>query len=257
MIPCWPVGVRRADAAPARTAGLTVDEHETPDRDRPLRSFGRRRGRRLTARQSALLESGLASYRLDLASPPPSRLQSLFDTPVDDVWLEIGFGDGEHLLWQALANPGVGFIGCEPYVDGVIKVLDGIGQHGLGNIRVHDDDARDVLDWCPPATLSRVFILFPDPWPKKRHIKRRIVSTALLDVLSNKMAHGAELRLATDIPDYARAMMIALHHHEAFEWLADRADHWRRRPADWPQTKYERKALREGRCGYFLRFKRK
>ncbi|MBU2533052.1 MAG: tRNA (guanosine(46)-N7)-methyltransferase TrmB [Alphaproteobacteria bacterium] len=222
----------------------------------PLRSFGRRRARKLTSRQSTLLDSGLQRYRIDLSSPTPSRLELMFHQPVDEVWLEIGFGGGEHLLWQAEHHPKVGFVACEPFIDGVAKVMDGIVTNQLENVRIHADDARDVLPWLPPASIARVFILFPDPWPKKRHIKRRLVQPALIADLARVVRAGGELRLATDIPDYARGMLQAVRREGSFRWTARGPQDWRNRPADWPATRYEQKALREGRACHFLRFKR-
>ena len=138
-----------------------------------LRSYGRRRGRKPSARQAALLERELPRVALRLAGPPPPRLGELFAPPVEEVWLEIGFGGAEHLLWQARANPHVGLIGCEPFEDGVVKALSAIEREKLANIRLHADDARPLLRWLPDGQIARAFILFPDPWPKKRHQKRR------------------------------------------------------------------------------------
>jgi tRNA (guanine-N7-)-methyltransferase len=175
---------------------------------------------------------------------------------VDDVWLEIGFGGGEHLLSQAARNPGVGLIGAEPFLDGVVKVLDKVEALGLANVRVHPDDVRPLLRWLPAASIGRAFILFPDPWPKMRHRKRRLVAEPLLRALARVMRPGAELRLATDIGDYARTMLLAIGAERSFSWLAETASDWRERPADWPGTRYEAKALREGRKCAYLRLRR-
>ena len=193
---------------------------------------------------------------LDLSCPPPANLAQLFDRPVNACWLEIGFGGGEHLLWQAARYPDVGFIACEPFIDGVVKVVDGAVTSGLDNIRIHADDARDVLPWLREASIERAFILFPDPWPKVRHHKRRLVEPRFLTALARVMAPGAELRLATDIDDYARQMLLAAKHEGSFAWQARSPADWRERPADWPETRYEQKAIREGRKRYFLRFRR-
>ena len=221
-----------------------------------LRSFGRRRARRLTDRQRTLLDDELSGMALDVATPPPGGLGSLFARPVKACWLEIGFGGGEHLLWQAARNPDVGFIACEPFIDGVVKVVDGAVTAGLDNIGIHADDARDVLPWLPEASIERAFILFPDPWPKARHHKRRLIEPRFLAALARVVAPGGELRLATDIDDYARQMLLAARCEASFEWLARSPADWRERPADWPQTRYEQKAIREGRKRYFLRFRR-
>ena len=180
---------------------------------------------------------------------------------MDDVWLEIGFGGGEHLIWQArhhgaTLSSSVGLIACEPFVDGVIKALSVIEAEGLRNVRLHPDDARDVLGWLPPASLGRVFVLFPDPWPKKRHVKRRLFAKPLLDALARVMKPGAELRLATDIGDYARTSLLALRAHPQFRWPVRGPADWRERGSDWPETRYERKARADGRHCYYFRFVR-
>lgn len=221
-----------------------------------LRSFGRRRGRKLSPRQAVLLRDVLPRVAIDLGAPPPAALTAFFAEPPHDVWLEIGFGGGEHLLWQAEHNPGVGLIGCEPFLDGVVKALSGIEHQGLRNVRLLPDDVRPLLRWLPEASLGRVFILFPDPWPKKRHVKRRLLSGPLLDLLARAMRPGAELRVATDIGDYARTLLIAVRAHGAFYWTAKSPADWRERGADWPLTRYEQKALREGRRRYFFFFRR-
>ena len=221
-----------------------------------LRSFGRRRGRAPSARQAKLRDTLLPQRALDLSTPPPASLSSLFPAPVRDVWLEIGFGGGEHLVWQAQQNPTVGLIGCEPFEDGVIKVLDAIDTQKLANIRLHADDARDVLRWLPDASIGRAFVLFPDPWPKRKHLKRRLVNAALLAQLARVIRPGGQLRLGTDIADYARTMLMATQAEPLFRWTATRADDWRVRPTDWPQTRYEAKAVREGRVSSHLLFER-
>ena len=137
----------------------------------------------------------------------------------------------------------------------VVKVIDGSFAHGLENIRLHTDDVRDILHWIPTASIARIFILFPDPWPKKRHGKRRLVNPGLIRELARITQIGGELRLATDIPDYARAMLLAIRKEQSFRWLARQASDWRERTADWPETRYEQKAIREGRNRYFLRFR--
>jgi tRNA (guanine-N7-)-methyltransferase len=211
-----------------------------------LRSYGRRHGRKLSVRQEQLWGELLPRVALDLAKP--------FEPGAREVWLEIGFGGGEHLVWQAERNPYALLIGAEPFRDGVIKVLGRIDAQGLGNIRLHADDARALLRWLPAGCLSRVFILFPDPWPKKRHVKRRLVSAALLGLLARTMAPGAELRIATDIGDYARTMLLAAREHPEFVWQARGPEDWCRRAADWPATRYEGKAIAEGRRCYFFSF---
>ena len=182
---------------------------------------------------------------------------ALFAGAVAAVWLEIGFGAGEHLAAQAAAHPDHGVLGCEVFENGVVKLLGEVKARALGNVRLFIDDARLLVAALAEASLARVFILFPDPWPKLRHHKRRIVSSALLDLLAHAMMDGAELRLATDDMDYARWMLERACTHPAFAWLAERPRNWRERPADWPPTRYEMKAIAAGRAPVFLRFRRR
>lgn len=250
---------------PAHTAKLSVRPPSGEDGgprtaidtgDAFLRSFGRRRARKLTDRQKALLAHGLDKMALDVTHPSPAALAPLFARPMKAFWLEIGFGGGEHLLWQVEDNPDVGFFACEPFIDGVVKVIDGVVRKELDNIRIHADDARDVLPWLPEASIERAFILFPDPWPKARHHKRRLVEPRFLAALARVMSPGAELRLATDIDDYARQMLLDAKREASFDWLARAPADWRERPPDWPETRYEQKAIGEGRRRYFLSFRR-
>ncbi len=216
-----------------------------------LRSFGRAHGRTLSARQNGLLRALLPRLAVDLSQPP-----ALKPSPFADLWLEIGFGGGEHLLWQAAHHPNVQIIGCEPFVDGMVKALSGIETDALANVRLHADDARPLLRWLKPASLGRCFVLFPDPWPKRRHVKRRLISPTTLALIARALRPGAELRVATDIGDYARTTLLAVAATPQLRWTATSATDWRERPADWPPTRYEAKAIREGRPRYFLRFER-
>ncbi len=221
-----------------------------------IRTYGRRKGHSLSPRKLRLLDTLLPGLRLDLSAPAPAPLASIFPSPVSQVWLEIGFGGGEHVAAQAESNPDIGVIGCEPFINGVAKLLGEIDARNLTNIRIWDDDARDVLDWLEDGSVERVFVLFPDPWPKKRHQKRRLISTATLAALGRVMKPGAELRIASDIDDYVRTSLEAVFVGDGFEWQAERPGDWRERPADWPSTRYEKKALREGRKGHYLIFRR-
>ncbi len=219
---------------------------------------GRRRGRPLRASLKRLLDERLPE--LLIALPSEGRLldpAGLFAEPPGALWLEIGFGGGEHLAWQAAANPEVGILGAEIYVNGVASALRALTRQSSGNVRIHHGDARDLLDCLPPASLSRAFILFPDPWPKARHNRRRIVQPESLDRLAALLLPGAELRLATDDPDYAAWMLAYLDRHDAFHWTARAASDWRERPADWPETRYELKALSAGRAPVFLSWRRR
>ena len=235
---------------PAELGAVTTDaEHQ-----QELRSFGRRRCRKLSARQQHLLDTVLPRVTLSINEPVPAATAELFAVPTTRTWLEIGFGGGEHLIWQADAHPDVGLIGCEVFEDGVVKALSAIEQRGLANVRLSTDDARELLRHLPDASLDRVFVLFPDPWPKKRHVKRRLVNRGLFDQLARLMRPGAELRIGTDIADYLRTMLLAARGRADFAWQVQGPQDWRLRPADWPQTRYEAKAIREGRRCYFLRF---
>ncbi len=223
---------------------------------RELPSFGRRRGRRLSSRKAHYLDRLETAPDLNLDRPAPQRLTDLFGQPVDEVWLEIGFGGGEHLLWQARQHPNIGIIGCEPFIDGVAKVVSAIAEERLRTIVVYPNDVRPVLRWLPDQAINRTFLLFPDPWPKRRHHKRRLVNPSTLKALARVMAPGSELRIATDVGDYARAIMIATHHDPNFMWLARQAEDWRYRTGDWPRTRYESKAVKKNRRCYYFRFRR-
>jgi tRNA (guanine-N7-)-methyltransferase len=223
---------------------------------RPLRSYGRRKGKRLSPRKERLVAELLHRLRLDLAAPAPKDLSPLFPVPVREVWLEIGFGSGEHLLWQTEHHPDIGFIGCEPFLNGIAALLGGIEDRGSETVRIHDGDARDVLAWLPAGSVSCVFILFPDPWPKKRQAKRRLVGAALVSSLARVLRPGGELRFASDDTDYAAEVLLAVLKNGNFAWQARTADDWRVRPADGPETRYERKALSDGRKPVYLTWQR-
>lgn len=230
----------------------------SPDAENRRRSLhGRRRARRLPPSQKILLERLLPEVEIALP-PEPQQLDpaQIFGAWAEEIWIEVGFGKGEHLLWQAVRNPSVGFIACEPFINGVAALLAGIERDGIKNIRIYVGDAAELIQMLPPASLSRAFILFPDPWPKKRHNKRRFVSQANLAILAEKLCDGAELRIATDHQDYCRWAVQNLDRNQAFEWLANSPEDWRHRTADWPATRYEQKALRKAaKCAY-LRYRR-
>lgn len=222
--------------------------------DRLIHSFGRRRGRKLRAGRAALLDTLLP--QLAVALPDGDALvdpRTLFATPPQAVWLEIGFGGGEHLAWQAERNPAVGLIGCEPYENGVVALLGHMRDRGLSNIRIWSDDARPLLDRLAPASVARAFVLFPDPWPKARHHKRRLIQPPFLDALARVLAPGAEFRLASDHADYVEWMLERVPVHPAFR-LAQRYD---TRPSDWPETRYEAWSVGEGRKPAYLSFTRR
>ena len=218
----------------------------------PRAFFGRRKGHPLRAHQASLYETLLPKLALDL-SHPAGDLRALFPLPVNDARLEIGFGGAEHLIAQALANPDTGFIGCEPFVNGMAKALAAIEHHKLQNIRLSAGDATHLIAWLPAQSLSRIDILYPDPWPKRRQWKRRFLQDDSLAALARLLAPGAELRFATDIPGYASWVLTRVLRSPQLEWTAERADDWRQPWSDFAGTRYEAKAKREGRTpAYFI-----
>ena len=227
---------------------------------RPHRNFyGRLKGKALKDSQKRYLEEDLAAL-----SPGSVSWQSNPDrVPLDlnavfggrPVWLEIGFGGGEHLVHQARANSDIGIIGAEPYINGVAMLLGKIRRAGVSNLAVHPGDARDLMDVLPPASIARAFLLYPDPWPKARHHRRRFVTPEHLGPLARVLQPGAMLRVATDIPDYVRQTLEEVS-GQGFEWLAKRPADWREPWDDWLSTRYEQKALREGRVPHYLTFRR-
>jgi tRNA (guanine-N7-)-methyltransferase len=218
--------------------------------------FGRRKGHPLRPRQAALMETLLPRLAIDLGSPASTDLARLFPVPVDSVRLEIGFGGGEHLIAQAAQHPRTGFIGAEPFVNGMAKALAAIAEREFENIRLHFGDAAFLLEWLPPAALSRVDLLYPDPWPKRRHWKRRFVQGHSVAALARVLRPGGEFRFATDITDYAAWTLTHLMRSPAFAWTAERADDWRRPWDGFSSTRYEAKAKREGRLPCYLIFRR-
>ena len=218
--------------------------------------FGRRKGHALKPRQAALFETLLPKLALDLAHPAPTDLRTLFGG-VDDVRLESGFGGGEHLVAEAERNPTTGFIGIEPFINGMAKALAAIHERSLANIRLHHGDATDVLKWLPDAGLARLDLLYPDPWPKRRHWKRRFVQDGSIAEIARIVRRGGEFRFVTDWPDYAAWTLRHLMRTPAFEWTAACADDWRWPWAGFTSTRYEAKAKREGRVPCYLIFRRR
>ena len=233
------------------------------------RLYGRGQGHGLTPRRRDVMDRLYPQLSLGLpelipGAPPPGRpLQppvimpdQLFATAKSALWLEIGFGGGEHLLAQAQAYPDIGFIGCEPFLNGMARLLDSVEASGLRNIRVHRGDALDVLEALPAASLGRVFLLHPDPWPKTRHAKRRFINPGPLDRLAAKLEPGGELRIATDHPVYMEWSLMQMQLRTDFRWSADAPADWQCRPADWPATRYGQKAERAGKPIWYLRYRR-
>ncbi|KIN75796.1 tRNA (guanosine(46)-N7)-methyltransferase TrmB [Sulfitobacter mediterraneus] len=227
---------------------------------RPRRNFyGRLKGKSLKKSQQGYIEQdldGLSPGPVSWEDNPertPLDLKGLFDGK--PVWLEIGFGGGEHLVHQAAQNPDVGIIGCEPYINGVAMLLGKIRRAGVGNLAIHPGDVRDMFDVLPPESIDRAFLLYPDPWPKARHHRRRFVTPEHLEPLARVLKPGAMFRVATDIEDYVRQTLEQVPQF-GFEWLAEGPEDWRQPWEDWLSTRYERKALREGRTPHYLTFRK-
>jgi len=221
--------------------------------ERPGAFFGRRKGKKLRAGQDDLVQTLLPALRVKPGEAPSSG----FANPqARETWLEIGFGGGEHLAAQARAHPDVNIVGCEPFVNGMAKLLSAIDHEKLDNVRLWDDDVTKLLPTLPDGTFDRVDILYPDPWPKRRQRKRRLVSDEMLDMLARVMRPGAELRFASDIDDYIGWVLARVLRSDRFRWTATRADDWRRPYDGWPGTRYAAKAIREGRVPSYLTFVR-
>lgn len=230
------------------------DDHAAaPDRA----FFGRRKGHSLRSRQLDLMATLLPRLALRLGEPPPNELAELFPRQPESVRLEIGFGGGENLAAEATAHPQVGFIGCEPFVNGMAKILASIDAGAIDNIRLYAGDAIDLLAWLPDASLDEVDLLYPDPWPKRRHWKRRFVQDRTIAMLARVLRGEGLFRFATDVPDYAAWTLERFMRAPDFVWTAERADDWRKPWAGFHGTRYEAKAKREGRTPCYLEFRRK
>src|SRR5579871_415880 len=222
----------------------------------PRAFFGRRKGHKLRPHHARLIEDLLPQLALDLARPAPGALAELFSPPVDQVVLEIGFGGGEHMVAQASDNPRTGFIGVEPFINGMAKALAAIESRDLKNIRLHFDDALDLIMWLPAQSLARIDLIHPDPWPKRRHWKRRFVQDEMIARLARILRPGGEFRFVTDIADYAGWTLQRFLRSEQFEWTAQCADDWRKPWPGFTPTRYHAKAAHEGRASCFLVFRR-
>jgi tRNA (guanine-N7-)-methyltransferase len=218
--------------------------------------FGRRKGHRLRAHQADLLESLLPRLSLDITGQHPANLAGLFGAGIDAAKLEIGFGGGEHLVAEARAFPNTGFIGCEPYVNGMAKILALIEACDIGNIRLFAGDAVELLAWAPDHSLERIDLIHPDPWPKRRHWKRRFVQDATIATMARILKAGGEFRFVSDISDYCAWTLAHFSRSPDFVWMAERASDWREPWPNFTMTRYGRKAEREGRRATYLRFKR-
>ncbi len=233
---------------------ITMKNEGTMNEKQPRqRLFGRRKGRPLRTGQAELMETLLPRIRVNVPETGKLDLQDLFSGESKALRLEIGFGGGEHLVAQAATNPQDGFIGCEPFVNGVAKLLSQIEAQDISNIRVFPDDARVLLDALPDACLDTVFVLYADPWPKKRHAERRFIGPANLDRLARVMKTGGELRLATDVAGLAQWMREQSNAHQAFQAVYDGPNP----PADWVPTRYEKKGIAAGRKPEYMIFRKR
>ena len=227
------------------------------EQDRP-RFYGRRRGKKLRPGRAALVDTLLPALRIDLASTDDGALDpsSLFPSPPADVWLEIGFGAGEHMVAQADQHPDIGFIGCEPFINGVAALLAQVDARRLTNVRLHDEDARLLLPRLAAGSVGRIYLLYSDPWPKKRHWNRRVVQTPTLDEFARILKPGGLFRFATDHMGHARWALRLAANHPAFEWTARGPRDWRDPWPDHHPTRYEEKGL-AGNARAYLEFRRR
>jgi tRNA (guanine-N7-)-methyltransferase len=241
-------------------AGDPTDRDASPDDGTAAHThgsfFGRRKGHKLRLHQADLIEHLLPHLSLDIGKPGPADLAELFEAPVDDLRLEIGFGGGEHLIAEARAFAKVGFIGCEPYVNGMAKILTQIETYNVGNIRLFAGDAAELLAWAPPCSLERIDLIHPDPWPKRRHWKRRFVQDLTVAAMARVLKPNGEFRFVSDIDDYCAWTLAHLSRSPDFVWTAEQASDWRLPWTDYTMTRYGRKAEREGRHAAYLRFRK-
>jgi len=245
---------------------MIVSPHDPDDRHAPSEDgaaahargsfFGRRKGHKLRSHQAGLIAQLLPHLSLDIAGRIPADLAERFDGGCADVRLEIGFGGGEHLIAEARAFPAIGFIGCEPYVNGMAKILTQIEAHKIGNIRLFAGDAAELLAWAPPQSIRRIDLIHPDPWPKRRHWKRRFVQDATIAAMARVLKPDGEFRFVSDIDDYCAWTLAHLLRSPDFLWTAERASDWQLPWPDYTMTRYGAKAERQGRKAAYLRFRR-
>ena len=233
----------------------SIEANGEPDAVKRRALYGRSKGKTLRAYHAKLVAESLP--RLEVTPAELASGVQLFAIPTRELWLEIGFGGGEHLIARARENPDVGFIGCEPFVNGVAKLLAAIEEGGLANIRIRSDDATTLIEAAPTASFSRIYLLYPDPWPKRRQNKRRFVSSEIIAAFARVLKPGGELRFATDIDDYAGWTLRRFLASPDFVWDARVADDWRRPWDRWESTRYEVKARAAGRSSAYLTFRRR
>lgn len=215
--------------------------------------FGRRKGKPLSPRQQAQMDACLPKLLLNPGEPLEAA-KDLFKPKKQEIWLEIGFGGAEHMVYQALENPDIGLIGCEPFVNGVCKAIDQIAANDIENIRLYNEDAAHILDWLPASSIDKLFLLYPDPWHKKRHWKRRFVSNRNLERIIRVLKPGGHFRFASDIEDYVNWTLDHIENHSALKELGPTAEERKMPYPDWKRTRYEAKAYREGRVPQYLEF---
>lgn len=215
--------------------------------------FGRRKGKPLLRNRQKLMDELLPHLKISTEEKILAP-ETLFDAPVREVWMEIGFGAGEHLAFQAQNNPQVGIIGVEPFVNGVSSLLRYVDQQDLTNVRIFDGDVRLLLPKLEKHSFGKIFILFPDPWPKKRHHKRRLISKETLSIFHELLIEGGLLRIASDDPSYIDWILNHTNQSGLFSNLKGEKTDWQKLPKDWGQTRYEKKARKEGRAPVFLDF---
>jgi len=218
--------------------------------------YGRRRGKALRKSQQYAIDEILPKLQVPL-DKDPIDLHRLFDGKAQDYWLEIGFGAGEHLAWQAAHHPDMGIIGCEPFLNGVAVLLGKLQKDDISNVRIHNEAAELLLEKLPEASFGRAFLLFADPWPKSSHKKRRFVTDENIQALARALKDDTILRVSTDHTDYGAWILHHFLRSPDFIWDAEHPEDWLKRGDDWPQTRYEAKALREGRKSVYYRFRRR
>ena len=219
-----------------------MTDKTSPYASGPLKTFGRRGGRPLSGRQKVLMDELLPRLRVPIDDAGKLAPAELFDNPAE-IWLEIGFGGGEHVSGQAAHHPNTGILASEVFFEGIAKLLGQIEDEELSNVRIWPDDAREMVDGLSDNCIDRAFILFPDPWPKARHQKRRIIQSDFLDALARVLKPGGRVRFATDVRSYADEALERFLAHRAYDWQAGRADDWRSAPRDHIQTRYQMKKL--------------
>lgn len=241
------------ETSPCGAPGM---ERASPLTRRDASFYGRRKGKPLRLQQATQLEQELPSLALDLDRVAECPLTDLFEVPVRLIRLEIGFGGGEHLLARARQHPDIGYIGAEAFLNGIAKVTAAMAESRLANLRLYGDDVTPLLDRLPEACLDQIDLLYPDPWPKRRHWKRRFVQADNIDRIARLLVPGGRFRFATDIEHYAAWTLSRLLQDPRFTWTADRSDDWRLPWEGWPGTRYEAKAKREGRTPGYYEFRR-